>query len=84
MASVTADNLLFLLRAKSAEARADAACTERDQLCAVAQKGRDPWLTQARSFSIIFFLNLHLHCSHDDESLTCHTLMQQAEVKTRK
>lgn len=44
VASVTADNLLFLLRAKSAEARGDAATAEADQLRAAAVEGRDPWL----------------------------------------
>ncbi len=47
VASVTADNLLFLLRAKSAEARAAAASAEADQLRVAALEGRDPWLTQA-------------------------------------
>lgn len=43
---MTADNLMLLLRAKSAEARAEAAAAERDRLHSAAQERRDPWLTQ--------------------------------------
>lgn len=56
VASVTADNLLFLLRAKSAAARADAATAEADQLRAAALEGRDPWLTQVRGLHMGRFI----------------------------
>ena len=46
---MTADNLLFLLRTKAAEAQADAAGAQRDRLAAAAEEGRDPWLTQVRA-----------------------------------
>ena len=49
VAKVTADNLMFLLRIKSLQARADAANAEADQLRAAALEGRDPWLTQVGS-----------------------------------
>ncbi len=50
VASVTADNLMFMLRAKSAEARAEAAAAEAAQLRAAALEGRDPWLAQVQIF----------------------------------
>lgn len=51
---MTADNLMLLLRAKSAEGRAEEAAAQRDRLSAAAHEGRDPWLTQVPA--------LHHHC----------------------
>jgi hypothetical protein len=45
IARVTADNLMLMLRAKSAETRADAAGAERDRLANAAAERRDPWLS---------------------------------------
>lgn len=50
MARVTADNLVLILRAKSAEARANAAAAERDRLADAAAEQRDPWLSHVTAF----------------------------------
>lgn len=55
VARVTADNLVLILRAKSAEARATAAAAERDRLADAAEEQRDPWLSHVTAFDTLTY-----------------------------
>ena len=75
VASLTADNLVFVMRLKKSERELQAATEERDELRLAVDEQRGPWFDEVRKLQMCIVEQIH---SRDIIKPQCYTCQSQS------